>query len=263
METTSTDNVMVRQESEDNEGAAMDPSHGGQQPCEQGQMIPTVVTSGDVISLQRDAGVNGAIVPYESSHPMTTRSRSRPIEETTDPEEAGARKIQVVASSTTGTTKRQRMVQGRAQVDDGQLTIEGGQAMAATEDVPKTYQEATASADHDEWKKAMKSELNSLVADKTWKLVPRPSHQRPIGCRWVFAWKRNEKGQVVRHKARLVAKGYSQLQGVDYEETYSPVAYLNSIRTMLAKCGADGMEIEKCDVDTAFLYGKLEEEIYM
>ncbi|GMF59186.1 unnamed protein product [Phytophthora fragariaefolia] len=263
METTSTDNVMVRQESEDNEGAAMDPSRGGQQPWEQKQMIPTVVTSGDVISLQRDAGVNGAIVPYESTHPMTTRSRSRPIEETTDPEEAGARKKQVVASSTTGTTKRQRMVQGRAQVDDDQLTIEGGQAMAATEDVPKTYQEATASADHDEWKKAMKSELNSLVANKTWKLVPRPSHQRPIGCRWVFALKRNEKGQAVRHKARLVAKGYSQRQGVDYEETYSPVAYLNSIRTMLAKCGADGMEIEQCDVDTAFLYGKLEEEIYM
>ncbi|GMF54710.1 unnamed protein product [Phytophthora fragariaefolia] len=196
METTSTDNVMVRQESEDNEGAAMEPSHGGQQPWEQKQMIPTVVTSGDVISLQRDAGVNGAIVPYESTHPMTTRSRSRPIEETTDPEEAGARKKQVVASSTTGTTKRQRMVQGRAQADDDQLTIEGGQAMAATEDVPKTYQEATAS-------------------------------------------------------------------GVDYEETYSRVAYLNSIRAMLAKCGADGMEIEQCDVDTAFLYGKLEEEIYM
>ncbi|GMF42284.1 unnamed protein product [Phytophthora fragariaefolia] len=94
--------------------------------------MPAVVTSGDVISLQRDAGVNGAIVQYESTHPMTTRSRSRPIEETTDPEEAGARKKQVVASSTTGTTKWQRMMQGRAQADDNQLTVEGGQAMAAT-----------------------------------------------------------------------------------------------------------------------------------
>ncbi|GMF34426.1 unnamed protein product [Phytophthora fragariaefolia] len=126
METTSTDNVMVRQESDNNEGAAMVPSHGEQQPWEQKQMIPTVVTSGDAIALQRNSG------------------------ETTDPEEAGARKKQVVASSTTGTTTRQRMVQGRAQADDDQLTIEGGQAMAATEDVPKTYQEATASADHDE-----------------------------------------------------------------------------------------------------------------
>ncbi|GMF42867.1 unnamed protein product [Phytophthora fragariaefolia] len=157
METTNTDSVMVKQESEDNEGVATEPSHGGQQPRKQKRMMPTVVPSGDVISLQRDAGVNGAIVPYESTHPMTTRSRSRPIEETTDPEEAGARKKQVVASSTTGTTKRQRMVQGRAQADDDQLTIEGGQAMAPTEDVPKTNQEATASTDHDEWKNAMKA----------------------------------------------------------------------------------------------------------
>ncbi|GMF54495.1 unnamed protein product [Phytophthora fragariaefolia] len=89
-------------------------------------MIPTVVTSGDVISLQRDAGVNAVFVPYESTHSMTTRSRSRPIEETSDPEEAGARKKQVVASSRTGTAKRQRMMQGRAQADDGQLTIDGG-----------------------------------------------------------------------------------------------------------------------------------------
>ncbi|KAE8950494.1 hypothetical protein PR001_g34132, partial [Phytophthora rubi] len=66
-----------------------------------------------------------------------------------------------------------------------------------------------------------------------------------------------------RYKARLVAKGYSQRHDIDYEETYSPVAYLNSIRAMLAKCSAEGMEIERCDFDTAFLYGKLEEEIYM
>ncbi|KAE8989005.1 hypothetical protein PF011_g18957 [Phytophthora fragariae] len=99
--------------------------------------------------------------------------------------------------------------------------------------------------------------------NKTWKLVLKPAPQRPIGCRWVFALKRDEKGQVVWYKARLVAKGYSQHHGIDYEETYSPVAYLNSVRTMLAECGVDGMEIEQCDVDTAFLYGKLEEEIYM
>ncbi|KAE8999451.1 hypothetical protein PR003_g27567 [Phytophthora rubi] len=75
--------------------------------------------------------------------------------------------------------------------------------------------------------------------------------------------KRDEKGQVVRYKARLVAKGYSQHHNIDYGETYSPVAYLNSVRAILAKCGAEAMKIEQCDVDTAFLYGKLEEEIYM
>ncbi|KAE9162968.1 hypothetical protein PF002_g31975 [Phytophthora fragariae] len=76
--------------------------------------------------------------------------------------------------------------------------------MAATEEVPKTYAEATTRQDQDEWKKAIASELESLIANKTWKLVPKPAHQRPIGCRWVFALKRGEKGQVVRYKARLV-----------------------------------------------------------
>ncbi|KAJ8575671.1 hypothetical protein ON010_g3540 [Phytophthora cinnamomi] len=194
---------------------------------------------GDVIPLQRDMGVNDAIVPYGSTHHMITRSRARHIDETTDPEEAGARKKQVVAPSTTG-TKCQKMMQGRIQVNEDQYAIEGGQAMAATEEVPTSYEEAMASADQVEWKRAMQSELKSLVANKKWKL-----------------------GQGIRHKARLVAKGYSQRHGVDYEETYDPVAYLNSIRAKLAKCVADGYDIEQCDVDTAFRYGKLEEEIYM
>jgi hypothetical protein len=125
------------------------------------------------------------------------------------------------------------------------------------------YAEATTSTDQDEWKKAIARELESLTSNKTWKLVPRRTHQRPIGCRWVFALKRDEKGLVVRHKARLVAKGFSQPYGIDYEETYASVAALNSIRAKLAKCVAEGFEIEQCDVATAFLYGKLEEEIYM
>ncbi|KAE9161440.1 hypothetical protein PF005_g31245 [Phytophthora fragariae] len=193
---------------------------------------------------------------------MITRSRTRHIEETTDSEEAEGRKKQIVAPSAIG-TKRQKVSQARVKPSDELLAIEGGQLMAATEEVPKTYAEATTRQDQDEWKKAIASELKSLIVNKTWKLVPKPAHQRPIGCHWVFALKRDEKGQVVRYKARLVAKGYSQRHGIDYEETYSLVAYLNSIRAMLAKCSAEGMEIEQCDVDTAFLYGKLEEEIYM
>ncbi|KAG2769925.1 hypothetical protein PC129_g18255 [Phytophthora cactorum] len=84
-------------------------------------------------------------------------------------------------------------------------------------------------------------------------LVPRPVQPSPIGCRWVFAWKRDEKGQVIRHKARPVAKGFSQKRGIDNEETYAPMACLNSIRAELAKCAAAGYDIEQCDIDTAFL----------
>ncbi|POM71775.1 LOW QUALITY PROTEIN: Integrase catalytic core protein [Phytophthora palmivora] len=172
---------------------------------------------------------------------------------TEDPEEISARKKQIVASSTSGTMKRQRRIQERAMVNEDQLEIENGQVMAAMEGVPKSYEETTTSADAKEWKKAIASELESLTANRTWKLVPRPTHQRPIGCRWVFTLKRNEEGDVIRHKARLMAKGYSQRHGIDYEEMFAPVAYLTSIR----------FEVEQCDVDTAFLYGKLEEEIYM
>ncbi|KAE9284914.1 hypothetical protein PR003_g26734 [Phytophthora rubi] len=174
---------------------------------------------------------------------MITSSRTRHIEETTDPEEAEGRKKPVVAPSAIG-TKRQKVSQARVKPSDELLAIEEGQLMAAMEEVPKTYAEATTRQDQYEWKKAIASELESLIANKTWK-------------------QRDEKGQLVRFKARLVTKGYSQRHGIDYEETHSPVAYLNSVRAMLAKCGAEGMEIEECDVDTAFLYGKLEEEIYM
>ncbi|OWZ23333.1 polyprotein [Phytophthora megakarya] len=135
--------------------------------------------------------------------------------------------------------------------------------MAATEKVPRTYEEATTCDDQGEGKKAITSKLQTLIDNKTWKLVPKPTHQRPIGCRWVFALKRDETGKVIRHKARLVAKDYSQRHGIDYEETYSPVVYLNSIRANLAKCCAEGYEVEQCNVDTAFFYGKLGEEVYM
>ncbi|KAE8992242.1 Retrovirus-related Pol polyprotein from transposon TNT 1-94 [Phytophthora rubi] len=260
METTSTGDFMTEVEGDDKDGDedvaaphATAPSHG--------QTQTLTIFNDEVVPLQHEVTTETAIVPAPS-HSMITRSRTRPNEETTDPEEAEGRKKQIVAPSAIG-TKRQKVSQARVKPSDELLAIEGGQLMAATEEVPKTYAEATTRQDQDEWKKAIASELKSLIVNKTWKLVPKPAHQRPIGCRWVFALKRDEKGQVVRYKARLVAKGYSQRHGTDYEETYSPVAYLNSIRAMLAKCSAEGMEIEQCDVDTAFLYGKLEEEIYM
>ncbi|KAG2773402.1 hypothetical protein PC116_g27952 [Phytophthora cactorum] len=128
---------------------------------------------------------------------MIIRSRTRHIDETTNPEETGAKKKQVVASYEVG-TKHQRMTQERPKANDQQLAIyEGSQVMAATEDVPKSYAEATTGADSDEWKKPIASEPESLTANKTWKLVLRPAHQRPIGCRWVFALKRDKKGKVI------------------------------------------------------------------
>ncbi|POM62263.1 Integrase catalytic core protein [Phytophthora palmivora] len=261
METSPSDHLMVRQD-EDEEPTIVH-VHAQQRSVDARLIILAVTDGHAVIPLQHDTVMDGAIVPYGSTHPMITRSPTRPIDETEDHEEASARKKQIVASSTTGTMKRHRRIQERVKVNEDQLAIENGQVMAVLEGVPKSCDEATTSVDAKEWKKAIASELGSLTANKTWKLVPRPTHQRRVDCRWVFALKRNEEGKVIRHKARLVAKGYSQRHGIDYEETYAPVAYLNSILTKFAKCCAEGFEIELCDVDTVFLYSNLEEEIYM
>ncbi|KAE9280197.1 hypothetical protein PF008_g28194 [Phytophthora fragariae] len=260
METTSTSDFMTEVDGDDKDGDEDVATPHATAPS-RGQTQTLTTFNDEVVPLQHEVTTETAIVPAPS-HSMITRSRTRHIEETTDPVEEEGRKKQIVAPSAIG-TKRQKVDQVRVKPSDELLAIDGGQLMAAAEEVPKTYAEATTRQDQDEWKKAIASELESLIANKTWKMVPKPEHQRPIGCRWVFTLKRDEKGQVVRYKARLVAKGYSQRLGIDYEETYSPVAYLNSVRAMLAKCGAEGMEIEQCDVDTAFLYGKLEEEIYM
>ncbi|KAE9327041.1 hypothetical protein PR003_g16103 [Phytophthora rubi] len=190
-----------------------------------GQSQMLTIFNDEVVLLQHEVTTETSIAPAPSQS-MFTRSRTRYIEEITDPEEAEGRKKQIVVPSAIG-TKRQKVSQVRVKPSDGLLVIEGGQLMAATEEVPKTYAEATTRQDQDKWKKALVSELESLIVNKTWKLVSKPAHPRPIGCRWVFALKRDEKGQVVRYKARLVAKGYSQRHTIDYEEMYSLVAYLN------------------------------------
>ncbi|GMF53504.1 unnamed protein product [Phytophthora fragariaefolia] len=169
-----------------------------------GQSHTITIINDEMVPLQREMGTETAIVPAPS-HSMITRSRARNIEETTEHEEAEGRKKQSVA--TIG-TKRQKVSQRRVSTSNELLAIEGSQLMAAIQEVPKTYTEATTRQDQDEWKIAIASELKSLIVKKTWKLVPKPAYQRPIGCRWVFALKRDEKGQVVWRKARLVAMAY-------------------------------------------------------
>ncbi|KAE9184122.1 Retrovirus-related Pol polyprotein from transposon TNT 1-94 [Phytophthora fragariae] len=232
METTSTGDFMTEVEGDDKDVAAPHATAPSR-----GQSQTLTIFNDEVVPLQHEVTTEIAIV-LAPSHSMITRSRTRHIEGATDPAEG--RKKQIAAPSAIG-TKRQKVSQARVKPSDELLANQGGQLMAATEGVPKTYAEATTRQDQDEWKKAIASELESLITNKTWKLVSKPAHQRPIGCRWVFALKRDEKGQVVRYKARLVAKGYPQRNGIDYEDTYSPVAYLNSVRAMLAMCGPEGL----------------------
>ncbi|RWS01205.1 retrovirus-related pol polyprotein from transposon tnt 1-94-like protein, partial [Leptotrombidium deliense] len=109
----------------------------------------------------------------------------------------------------------------------------------------------------------MNEEMVSLKKNKTWTLVEKPKNRNVINCRWVFRTKENSDGSVNRFKARLVAKGFTQKPGVDYNETFSPVVKMNSIRVILALAASKDMEITHFDVKTAFLHGELKEELYM
>lgn len=128
---------------------------------------------------------------------------------------------------------------------------------------PTTIQQALHSADKDAWKQAMVDEYNALIENDTWELADLPAGRKAIDCKWVFKVKRNAVGTIMRHKARLVVKGYSQVKGIDYDETYSPVARYSSIRFLIAMSVKYGMAIHQMDAITAFLQGELSEEIYM
>ena len=128
---------------------------------------------------------------------------------------------------------------------------------------PTTYKEAVESPENEKWKTAMPSEYDSLMKNETWKLEKLPENRDAIGSKWVFKIKRNADASIDRHKARLVAQGYSQKEGIDFEETFSPVARFTSMRTILALANELNLEVHQMDVQTAFLHGKLSEEIYM
>ncbi|XP_057249888.1 uncharacterized mitochondrial protein AtMg00820-like [Beta vulgaris subsp. vulgaris] len=111
---------------------------------------------------------------------------------------------------------------------------ENSEIMILENSEPTTYKQALTSPDSEKWLEAMKSELDSMSENKVWTLVDLPGGVNPIGCKWVFKLKTDKDGNVYVYKARLVAKGFRQVHGIDYDETFSPVAMLKSIRILLA-----------------------------
>ena len=133
-----------------------------------------------------------------------------------------------------------------------------GQALMAVAEEPRTLQEALASEDAGSWKRAWESEIESLEKNGTWVMAKVPEDRNIVGCRWLF--RRKEDG---RFKVRLVAKSYSQEPGVDFRETFTPVAKFTTLRLLLSLIAENDWELHSMDVKTAFLNGELEEEIYM
>ncbi|XP_014492169.1 uncharacterized protein LOC106754637 [Vigna radiata var. radiata] len=109
----------------------------------------------------------------------------------------------------------------------------------------------------------MKTELEALNLNHTWTLTSLPPNKHVIGCRWVYKIKYHADGSLDRYKARLVAKGYTQMEGLDYIATFSPVAKLTTVRLLLALAAIFNWHLKQLDVNNAFLHGELDEEVYM
>jgi transposase InsO family protein len=138
-------------------------------------------------------------------------------------------------------------------------------AVFETEGNPKTLHEAQARPDWPLWKEAMDHEIATLEQAGTWETVPRPQGKNIVSSKWVFRIKRKADGTIEKYKARLVARGFTQVYGIDYFDTYSPVAKLASIRTILAFTARYDWDIETFDFIGAYLNGELgdDEDIYM
>ena len=125
---------------------------------------------------------------------------------------------------------------------------------------PQSYREASSNP---LWQKAMDDELQALEQNHTWDLVDLPDGKNAMGCKWVYKIKTHSDGSIDRYKARLVAKGFTQEYGIDYEETFAPVARLTSVRSLIAVAAVRRWDLFQMDVKNAFLNGELTEEVYM
>ncbi|CAL1392356.1 unnamed protein product [Linum trigynum] len=125
---------------------------------------------------------------------------------------------------------------------------------------PKSYREA---AIDPRWQKAMKQEIEALEANQTWELTTLPPGKKAIDSKWVYKVKFKPSGDIERFKARLVAKGFTQIPGVDYHDTFAPVAKMVTVRSLIAVAALRNWPLHQLDVNNAFLHGDLDEEVYM
>jgi transposase InsO family protein len=208
-----------------------------------------------IIVVETDKGISSAS-EEETEHDEGEKKKeeSTPPESPKDTPSTSAPPSHPASSTSTEKPKRNRKPPARY-ADYAKKAVVGEE--------PTTVKEALEGPDSTEWKKAMEEEYSSIMKNKTWTLEVLPAGRKAIGSKWVFKIKYDSKGNIEKYKARLVAKGYSQMEGIDYNETFAPVAKFNSIRILISLAAKYDLELHQMDVKTAFLNGNLEEEIYM
>ena len=131
----------------------------------------------------------------------------------------------------------------------------------ASEGIMPSYEEAQKRPDWPKWQEAIKVELANLEANGTWELIERPSGANVVDSKWVLRIKKNTAGEIEKYKARLVARGFTQIYGVDFYETYAPVAKLATFRLITAIAARNGWPLDSFDFDSAYLNSLLGDEV--
>ena len=139
------------------------------------------------------------------------------------------------------------------------IQIEDG----TSDDDPKTLAQAMARPDWPEWQKAMEEELGLMAKYNVWDVVDEPEDVNIVGSRWVFCIKRDSSGKILKYRARLVAQGFTQMYGVDFQDTFAPVARLSSIRVVIALAASEDWELHQMDVKSAYLNSPIDTAVYM
>ncbi len=194
---------------------------------------------------------------------ITTDSDSIPIEETYGPIEMTETENSNIPTAIIRSSSRNRNKVEKLQVDPKKKIYMMNNIGVYGLSDPKTIKEALSRPDRDQWKQAIESELKSINENNVWTIVKRPFDKIVIGTKWVFKIKKNAKNEPEKYKARLVAKGYNQEYGIDYNETFAPVVKVQTLRILFAIAANNDLIIHQVDINTAFLNGDLDEEVYV
>ncbi|KAA0032875.1 Retrovirus-related Pol polyprotein from transposon TNT 1-94 [Cucumis melo var. makuwa] len=147
--------------------------------------------------------------------------------------------------------------------DDYLVYLHESEFDLSIDDDPVSFSQAIKGDNSTTWLDAMKEELKSMNDNEVWDLVELPKESKRVWCKWVFKTKRDSNSNIEQYKARLVAKGYTQKDGIDYKETFSPVSKKDSLRIVMALVAHYDLELHQMDVKTAFLNGNLDEKVFM